>query len=130
MSFRTRFLAVSLCSLFMVVGCGADKEEPAPKVSYSKNVSVILESHCQECHMPQSEGAEKSGFAVDTYESVMKGTKLGPVVVPGSAESSTLYRLVAGKADPSIMMPHGKQPLTKKEISTIKQWIDAGAPET
>ncbi len=80
--------------------------------------------------MPQSEGAEKSGFAVDTYESVMKGTKLGPVVVPGSAESSTLYRLVAGKADPSIMMPHGKQPLTNKEISTIKQWIDAGAPET
>ena len=130
MSFRTRFLAVSLCSLFMVVGCGADKEEPAPKVSYSKNVSVILESHCQECHMPQSEGAEKSGFAVDTYESVMKGTKLGPVVVPGSAESSTLYRLVAGKADPKIAMPHGQKPLTSKEINTIKVWIDAGAPET
>ena len=130
MSFRSRSLAVSLCSLLSMVGCGADKEEPAPKVNYTNNVSVILKTHCQECHMPQSEGAEKSGFVMDTYASVMKGTKLGPVVVPGSAESSTLYRLVAGKADPSIKMPHGQKPLTNKEINTIKVWIDAGAPET
>jgi hypothetical protein len=57
----------------------------------------------------------------------MKGTKLGPVIVPGSAESSTLYRLVAGKADPKINMPHGKAPLTPGEIETIRLWIDQGA---
>ena len=77
--------------------------------------------------MPDMEGAQKSGFQIDSYASIMKGTKLGPVIVPGSAESSTLYRLVAHKANPRINMPHGKAPLTAGEIDTIRLWIDQGA---
>jgi hypothetical protein len=49
------------------------------------------------------------------------------VVVAGDPLSSSLYRLVAGKVDPSIRMPHGKESLSQEEIATIEQWIEQGA---
>lgn len=109
------------------LACGCESEPSKPKISYTANVAPILEYYCTDCHMPGQKGAKQSGFLVDSYESVMKGTKFGEVITPGSAESSTLYRLVAGKADPSIQMPHGEKSLTKEEIDTIKLWIDQGA---
>ncbi|MCK7580275.1 MAG: hypothetical protein MZV65_34635 [Chromatiales bacterium] len=46
---------------------------------------------------------------MSSYESLMKGTKFGPVIVPGSSLTSALNMLVEGRADPSIKMPHGKE---------------------
>ena len=57
----------------------------------------------------------------------MKGTQYGPVIVAGDSASSTLYRLVAGKVDKSIQMPHGKEKLSSAEVATIENWIDQGA---
>ncbi len=105
-------------------------------VSYSKDIKPILVANCLKCHDGSGEGSSKSGFNVQSYNSVMKGTKYGPVVVPGSCESSTLFRLVAHKADPKIQMPpHHDQalalgrsvPLTPKQIEIIAMWIDQGA---
>lgn len=114
--------------LFVVVAIAAcNKEAPFRKVTYVGEVESIVQQHCIECHMAGQEGTEKSGFLMDSYEAVMKGTKFGPVIVPHSSESSTLYLLVAGKADPSIQMPHGKAPLSDEQITTIRLWIDKGA---
>jgi mono/diheme cytochrome c family protein len=112
--------------LVAVVASGCNREPPT---DFNTNVKPIMDKYCAECHMPGSEGAAASGFLVDSYADVMKGTNFGPVVVPGSAESSTLYRLVAGKADPSIKMPHGDRTLTDEEIETIRLWIDQGAEQ-
>lgn len=98
-----------------------------PQVSYRTQVEPILQEHCKECHSLNGEGYKKSGFSVDSYEHVMKGTKFGAVVVPGAAITSTLYLLVAGKADPSIRMPHGKKSLSEYDVKVIKTWIDQGA---
>ena len=100
-------------------GCGK-------KVGYA-DVEPVLQQKCAECHTADKEGVVASGFSVDSYETVMKGTKLGPVIVAGSSESSSLYRMVAGKTDPSIQMPHGKDPLSDAQIETIRMWIDQGA---
>jgi len=35
--------------------------------------------------------------------------------------------MVAGKTDPSIHMPYGKDPLSDEQVETIKTWIDEGA---
>jgi hypothetical protein len=82
---------------------------------------------CAECHTGDSEGVVKSGFSVDSYDTVMQGTKLGPVVVAGSAESSSLYRMVAGETDPQIHMPHGGDYLGDEQVEMIRVWIDQGA---
>jgi uncharacterized membrane protein len=128
MSFKKTSLIFTMLSVALGSGCSTEQE--AVKISYKDRIQPILDTYCKECHVTGEVGATDSGFVVDSYESVMKGTKLGPIIIAGSAESSTLYRLVAGKADPSIKMPHGKRSLTKDEIKTIKLWIDQGAKES
>jgi cytochrome c553 len=103
-------------------GCGGDKA-----LSYQANIKPLLDAKCVSCHVPGGAGYEKSGLRLDSYEAMMKGTKFGAVVVPGSSVSSTLYRLVSGQADPSIRMPHGQTALSEADAAMIAAWIDQGA---
>ncbi len=106
-----------------------DRGTGNPAISFSQEVKPILEAHCADCHAPGGTGTEKSGLVLTGYEALMKGTRLGPVVEPGNAISSTLYLVVAGKADRSIRMPHGETQLSEQEVATIEQWIDEGAQD-
>lgn len=109
-------------ALLLIASCGQES-----KVSFSQDVQPILQKHCVECHLDGGAGFKASGFLVESYDSVMKGTKFGPVIVPGDSISSSLYRLVAGEVDKSIRMPHGKNPISDGEIATIETWIAQGA---
>ncbi len=129
MSIRAMPLAVLLIVAACLVACDKAEQLQPQKVTYASDVEPIMQKHCAECHMAGKKGAEASGFLMDSYESVMKGTRFGPVIDPGSAISSSLYILVAGKADLTINMPHGKDPLSTEEIETIRVWIEKGAVE-
>ncbi|MGD8568949.1 MAG: hypothetical protein PVJ39_12740 [Gammaproteobacteria bacterium] len=99
-------------------------------VSFSKDVKPILAEHCISCHNPEGEGYKKSGLNLESYSTLMKGTKFGPVITPGEPLSSSLVLLIDGKADPAITMPHGSlQLIPKKQRDTIKQWIAQGAKD-
>jgi hypothetical protein len=123
MSIKRTLTLASAISAMLLVGCGAG---PAA-ISFNNDVKPLLDKYCTECHLPGGDGTEASGFVTQTYDSVMKGTKFGPVVVAQDPLSSSLYRLVAGKVDPSIRMPHGKEALTQDEILKIEHWIEQGA---
>lgn len=106
------------------------------QVSFSNDVKPILNAHCMKCHDGKGEGSVKSEFNVVDYNSVLKGTRFGPVVVPGDSSSSTLYRMVSHQTDSKIHMPPHKSAtsseekniyLTRSEIETIQNWIDQGA---
>ncbi|MCA1977794.1 MAG: hypothetical protein LDL19_01020 [Thiobacillus sp.] len=117
--------AVVVLSALVLAGlsaCGGDKT-----LTYQANIKPLLDAKCVSCHVPGGPGYEKSGLRLDSYEAVMKGTKFGAVVVPGSSVSSTMYRLVSGKADPSIRMPHGQAALPEADVQMIGAWIDQGA---
>jgi mono/diheme cytochrome c family protein len=96
-------------------------------LTYQANIKPVLDANCVSCHTPGGAGFDKSGLRLDSYDAMMKGTKFGAVVVPGSSVSSTLYRLVSGQADPSIRMPHGQSALPDTDVATIAAWIDQGA---
>ncbi|MHB1144057.1 MAG: c-type cytochrome domain-containing protein [Thiobacillus sp.] len=102
-------------------GCG----EKA--LTYQTDIKPILDVNCVSCHVPGGAGYEKSGLRLDSHEALLKGTRFGAVVVPGSSVSSTLYRLVSGQADPSIRMPHGSAALPDADVAAIAAWIDQGA---
>jgi len=123
MSIKSTVTLSSAIASMLLLGCSA---EPAA-VSFNNDVKPLIDKYCTECHLADGAGAEASGFVTETYETVMKGTKFGPVVVAGDPLSSSLYRLVAGKVDPSIRMPHGKEALSQEEIQKIEQWIEQGA---
>lgn len=119
-----RLLPVAAASLVLFAGC----ERPPPEVSYQADVVPILEKHCMSCHVPGQAGYVASGFDLEGYDSLMKGTRFGPVVLPGDPLTSVLVMLIEGRVDPSIRMPHGgRDPMTPDEIKTIRNWVEQGA---
>lgn len=121
-----KVLYVAMAASVVILGACGHKKEVSP-VSFTTQVKPVLDQNCVECHKAAGQGYGKSGLRMDSYESLMAGTKFGPVVRPGSAISSSLYLLVAGKADPSIRMPHNRQPLPSESVEIIRNWIDQGA---
>lgn len=122
---KSKFIDMAAVVAAVVVVTGCSK---SPTVSFAGDVKPVLDLYCKECHVPGGDGMEKSGFSVESYETVMKGTTLGPMVVPGDPLSSNLYRMVAREVDKSIRMPHGKSTLSIEERALIKTWIAEGAP--
>jgi uncharacterized membrane protein len=119
---RTVFFALSILAAASQTGCSDDKPP-----TYQANIKPILDTHCVACHVPGGSGYEQSGLRLDSYDALMKGTRLNPVVHPGSSLSSTLYRMVSGQLDASIRMPHNEAKLTEENVSMIGAWIDQGA---
>jgi len=117
-------LSLATLSLALVPGCARRHQE----VSYQKDVAPILAANCASCHVPGQPGHAASGFDLSSYDSLMKGTKFGQVVIPGDPLTSVLVMLIEGRADPSLKMPHGEaKPLTDDEIKTIRRWVKQGA---
>lgn len=112
----------------LIVGC-------TRQVSFKNDIYPIFQERCMGCHEPGSQGYVASGFSVATYQSLMKGTKFGPVIVPGSSPNSNLLRLVKHEADPSIAMPKSVMPgmpsqlLEPEQIKLIETWINQGAKD-
>ena len=122
----------TIITFINVTGCGQGQ------VSFSKDVKPILDAKCLECHDGTGEGSKKSDFIITSYASVMKGTHSGPVVIPGSSISSTLFRVVNHLTHTKIQMPphhdtslaDGRsEALLKNEIDLIASWIDQGAQD-
>ena len=123
-------LAVLLPVISMLVACDKPVEQTeAGKVTYTDDVASVLAKHCVECHVPGQMGAEESGLLMDSYASVMKGSRFGPVVNPGSAMTSSLYILMSGVDRLEVKMPHGRKTISSEEIETVRAWIDNGAVE-
>jgi len=98
-----------------------------PHVSFAEDVLPLLQFKCGGCHMPAGEGYEKSGFSVESYDTVMKGTKFGAMIIPGDPDTSSLMRLLDWGVAPDIRMPHGKKQLSTCDRDLIRTWIFNGA---
>lgn len=120
-----RLVVLGLSGLALLSGCS--KPEKITPVSYSKDVVPILAKYCADCHVPGGPGMEKSGLDLSTYQTLMQGTKFGPIIKAGDPLTSALVMLIEGRADPSIRMPHGKEKLLDADIAKIRAWVEQGA---
>jgi WD40 repeat protein len=97
-------------------------------VSYSKEVSEILDAKCVGCHS----GALSEGkLVMEDIAGMLKGGKHGPSLKPGSADESLLFKMAAHRVEP-VMPPKEKKdakPLTPDELGLLKLWIDSGAKD-
>jgi len=124
------FWKVGIFTLFVgLFGCER-------QISFADDVQPVFLAHCIECHEEPGEGYAASGFNLRDYESVMRGTKFGPAVIPGSSMSSSLYLVIAKKTAPEIQMPpHHEQAfaegrgtaLPEDQVEIVRAWIDQGA---
>lgn len=101
-----------LLALSAAVLRAQDQDTPP---TFQEDVAPILAANCLACHAE----ASQSGLDLRTEESILKGGKSGPAVVPGkSAESLLMQKVVSGQ------MPPGPSRLAEAQIDLIKTWID------
>jgi hypothetical protein len=117
-----RFLACALLAFVILLAGHLHAQQAAQQEA---DVNLILKQKCYQCH---SDALKMSNLDLRTRESMLKGGEKGPAIVPGNAESSRLYRRVAGLEKP-IMPMAPMPPLSPKEIAIIKDWIDQGAKQ-
>ena len=97
-------------------------------VTFATDIKPIFDASCVKCH--DSTKKPKAHLALDSRDGVLKGSKDGKVVIPGSSAHSDLVLSVAHIGnDPDTFMPKGKgaKKLTDEQIGLIRAWIDQGA---
>ena len=126
-----KVVAVSVAAAAIAgLGVGPAVQEAcaaSPKYSFAEDVMPIFKGRCVQCHSAGGEGTTKSGVDLSTYEGVMKGTRFGPMVIAGDAQSSNLMMLLDWRVAPDIRMPHGKKKLSTCDRDAIRGWINEGA---
>jgi hypothetical protein len=92
------------------------------KVDFLRDVKPILAARCYRCH---SSLAQESNFRLDSVAALLKGGDGGVTVIAGKSGESRLVAAVLRQGD--LKMPPEGEPLTAKQIETLKAWIDQGA---
>jgi hypothetical protein len=87
---------------------------PTASLTWNDLVGPILEARCVACH------GGTAGLYLDSYEGAMAGGNLGPAIIPGDGENSSLVQLQRA-GHPNSLAPN--------ELDWVIDWIDAGAPE-
>jgi uncharacterized membrane protein len=97
----------------------ATEAPAAAAVSFASDVMPILQNRCFSCH-----GGEqtKAGLSFASFDTLMAGSKDGPVVVAGDPGNSPLVQMIqSGK------MPKRGPKLTPDQLQLIIDWITQGA---
>jgi len=114
-------LVCVICLAAVSFNRGVTRANAQTPISFSKDIQPILEQNCWSCHGPSM---QSSRLDLSTLEGALRGGARGSAIVPGQAEDSRLYRMVAGLDKPA--MPLGGSKLTDGQIAAIKNWIDQG----
>ncbi len=116
---RIRTWAVLLTLL-----CGGSAgAQTGKQVSFFKQIKPILQTRCQGCHQPASQGGK---LILTTYEAFKAGGSSGPGFKPGRPDDSLVVRLIT---PPNASMPKNGTPLSTAEVELFRRWIAEGAKD-
>ncbi|MBS1825962.1 MAG: DUF1549 domain-containing protein, partial [Acidobacteria bacterium] len=90
------------------------------------DVIPILQMRCTVCHGKRK---QEAGLDLRTRESVLRGGRSGPAIVPGKPEASLLLkRIAAGQMPPpKLLFEYFVRPPSTPEVEVVRQWIVQGA---
>ena len=94
------------------------------KVSFVRDVAPTLTTLCATCHGRRN---GRGGFSLLTFESMMKGSDSGRVVLPGNLEGSIIWRRVAALDKDKQKMPPGNRAIRREFFNSLRTWIQEGA---
>ena len=96
-------------------------------VGFLKEVRPILAQHCFACHGPD-EATRKGKLRLDLKDHAFARREGKHVIAPGDPEGSLAWERISTDDELERMPPEGTaEPLTGKQISTLKTWIEQGA---
>ena len=117
----------ALIGALAVIAGLANMARAVEEVSFKLDVHPILQTRCTQCHAPGGTGYQQSGLDLTSYQGLMKGTKHGPIVVPGDPFTSNLNVIIEGRAAREIQMPHHQRPLLRLQQQILANWVKQGA---
>jgi hypothetical protein len=123
--FGAIIVGLSLAAIFALGGSRASAQQQRNQMRFSEDIAPIFRGNCVSCHQPGGEGYKASGLDLTSYDGLMKGTKFGPMVVPGEPDLSNLMVLIKGQG--KMQMPLGHKPLPNELVNNIWKWIFEGA---
>src|SRR5262245_59110029 len=113
-----RYLRIAACALTVVGAAGTALAADGPSATFTKDVAPIVYKSCAECHRP---------------------TMFAPMSLMTYDDARPYARAIKAKVLARQMPPWGADPefgtfkndprLSDKEIQTIVDWVDAGAPK-
>ncbi|MEJ0055707.1 MAG: c-type cytochrome domain-containing protein [Bacteroidota bacterium] len=117
-----------------LAGRSAQSAADRPKVSsldsaeiFDDAIMPVLNSKCVSCH---NKDKSKGKLLLTSYDDLLRGGEDGPGIVPGSPDSSEIYKRITLPHDDKKFMPaEGKKPLTDEQVSIIEWWIKKEAPQ-
>lgn len=114
----------AMFSLFLMSGCATQRV-----VSFQNDINPILNVKCLQCHkQPDGVGYVQTGLDMETYDTLMKGTMFGTVIIPGDSKRSVFNKLIEGRAGELMRMPHGDAgKLTVEDVELLNLWVNQGA---
>ena len=123
MKFTLRTTALLVISVATMTACAAAPRRPTPTpaptrppdLSWEGSIGQLLNGRCASCH------GQVAGISYATYESAMRGSMNGPIILPGNPAQSKL----------AIKQAQGDHPgqLTSDQLARVKDWIRWGASE-
>src|SRR5579885_327952 len=93
-------------------------------IDFRTQIQAIFNASCAKCHTGPSAGG---GLSLDSAETLARGGKTGPAVVPRDPAHSPLYQRIS-TTDAALRMPLGQAPLPADSVALIRRWIEQGAP--
>jgi len=88
---------------------------------FENKVRPVLANNCYACHT----NSEMGGLRVDNRESLLKGGKSGPAIMPGDPDKSLLVQAVRQTGE--LKMPKGGK-LKPADVAALTEWVKMGAP--
>ena len=124
-----------LCSVALIVSIVLIAAVAAPQfldtwqavgqqVSFNRDIRPILNQNCVSCHGGVKQRGEVSFIYRD--EALGTGKSGQAIVVPGYPDLSELMARVTSD-DPEYRMPYDAPPLSERQISLLRRWIEEGA---
>jgi len=126
-------IVVLLLAILILSDCRKDKGL-ANYGNYPNEVGKIMVLKCATagCHNNTSYLAA-AGLNLSSWDDLFAGDNNGSPVIPFRSDFSSLCYFINTYADLGNIntptMPYNEEALSKEEVKTIKNWIDAGAPD-
>ena len=115
-----------LVGLVIVLGIGSAQAQPAgKKVNFQEHILPFFQDKCIGCH---NQDKKSAGVILNSYSKILEGGSSGAIVKSGDAEGSSLYQVVAHKAEP--VMPPKSPKVADASIQLLEKWIKEGLLET
>lgn len=110
---KTRLFISALLSVTLVfIGCQKDDDEPAVKVTYTKDVKPIMVASCAPCHVAGGTNPNKW----DEY-------------TPTKNKITTILDRVNREEGAAGFMPNGGTKLSSETIDMLNKWVADGTLE-